>query len=214
MVNEPTEGAHMARIGIVYYSMYGSTYELAKALADGIEKSGGEACLRRVPDPLLPDEVKESEGVSAAIDAQGDVTEASVDELEEFDGIIFGSPTRFGNRVAQLSNFLDQTGPLWAEGKLLGKTAGFFTGAATMHGGHESTILTMSTFAYHQGMVIVPLGYATAEQVGGTQTGGTPYGPSHLSPTDGSKDGLSDDETQIALQYGQHFNEITDKLAA
>jgi NAD(P)H dehydrogenase (quinone) len=204
----------MARIGIVYYSMYGSTHELAATLAEGVEKAGGEAFLRRVPDPLLPDEVKASEGVAAADEQQRHVEEATVDELPEFDALIFGAPTRYGSAVAQVQNFFDQTGPLWQEGKLLGKPVGFFTGAATIHGGHESTILGMSTFAYHHGMVIVPAGYAVAEEVGATRTGGGPYGPTHFSPMGGDKDGLDEDERQIALAYAAHLNTIADKLAA
>jgi NAD(P)H dehydrogenase (quinone) len=204
----------MARIGIVYFSMYGSTHELAATIAEGVEKAGGEAHLRRVPDPLLPDEVKGSEGVAAAIEQQADVDEATVDELPDFDGLVIGSPTRYGSAVAQVQNFLDQTGPLWQEGKLVGKPVGFFTGAATIHGGHESTILGMSTFAYHQGMVIVPVGYGIAEEVGQTTTGGGPYGPTHFSPMGGDKEGLDEDERQIALAYGAHLNDIADKLAA
>jgi NAD(P)H dehydrogenase (quinone) len=204
----------MANIGIVYFSMYGGTHELASVLAEGVDKAGGAGHLRRVPDPLLPDEVKASEGVAAAIEAQGHVREATVGELPEFDGLLIGSPTRYGSATAQLQNFLDQTGPLWQRGELVGKPVGFFTGAATIHGGHESTILGMSTFAYHQGMVIVPVGYGLAEEVGATSTGGGPYGPTHFSPMGGDKDGLDDDEREIALAYAAHLNTIADKLAA
>lgn len=204
----------MARIGIVYHSMYGSTHELATILAEGVEKAGGEAELRRVPDPLLPDEVKQMEGVAAAIDAQSHVTEATVEELAEFDGLIFGSPTRYGSKTAQMQNLMDQTGGLWQSGALVGKPAGFFTGAATIHGGHESTILSLSTFAYHHGMVIVPAGYGLAEEVGSTRTGGSPYGPTHWSPMGDQKDGIDDDEREIALKYAAHFNAVADKLAA
>ncbi len=200
----------MASVGIVYYSMYGATYELAKTIAEGVVKGGGEAHLRKVPDPLLPDEVKESDGVREAIAAQDEVTQASVDELPEFDGLIIGSPTRFGSATSQLQAFIDQTGGHWANGTLVGKTAGFFTGAATIHGGHESTILTMSTFAYHQGMVIVPLGYGVAGDVQTTRSGGGPYGPTQL----GDGEGLTDEERNIALAYGEHFAQITAKVAA
>lgn len=200
----------MARIGIVYYSMYGNTFDLASEIAEGVQKVGGDAQLRRVAE-LLPAEVIEAQGLQPAIDRQSAVAEATPDELPQFDGILFGSGTRFGNRTAQLSNFLDQTGALWKNGSLVGKAAGFFTGAATMHGGHESTILTMSTYAYHQGMVIVPVGYA-ASAVGRTQTGGSPYGPTHLTPETG-KQGLSDDEREIALYYGGFFHDIAARLA-
>ncbi len=198
----------MARVGIVYWSMYGATYELARAIAEGIEKDGGEAVLRRVPDPLLPDEVKESEGVSSAMEAQQDVEEARVDELTEFDGIVFGSPTRFGSAAAQLQNLFDQAGPLWAEGSLSGRPVGFFTGASTAHGGHETTILSMLTFAMHHGMVIVPAGYAVSDRVGATTTGGGPYGPTHAGDAD-----LSDDEREIGMAFGAHLHAIAEKLS-
>jgi NAD(P)H dehydrogenase (quinone) len=203
----------VAKIGIVYWSMYGATHELARTIAQGIEKAGGEACLRRVPDPILPDEVKTSDGVAEAIERQDEVAEATVEELADFDGIIFGSPTRFGSATSQVQNFFDQTGPLWQEGALVGTPAGFFTGAATVHGGHESTILGMSTFAYHHGMPIIPLGYGIAEDVGETRTGGGPYGPTHLTPM-GHDEGLSDHEQNIALRYAEHFHAIAAKLAA
>jgi NAD(P)H dehydrogenase (quinone) len=201
----------MARIGLVYYSMYGNTFDLAREIAAGVTSAGGDAQLRRAPE-LLPQEIIDSQGLAAFAERQADVAFAQVEELPEFDGIAFGSGTRFGNRTAQLSNFLDQTGPLWAEGRLVGKAAGFFTGASTMHGGHESTILTMSTFAYHQGMVIVPLGY-TAEAVAQTQTGGGPYGPTHLTPQTG-KSGLSDHERELARHYGGFFHDIAARLSA
>jgi len=201
----------MATIGIVYYSMYGTTFELAQTLAEGVGKAGGEAHLRRVPE-LIPDEVLEQSGAKEAQEPQADVPLAEVDELPDFDGILFGSPTRYGNAAAQLQNFLDQTGPLWTKGALAGKAAGFFTGTATIHGGHESTILTMSTFAYHHGMVIVPAGYGI-EQINSTRTGGGPYGPTHFSPMgDESKQGLSDDEIEIARQYGMAFHSVAEKL--
>ncbi|MEE8599692.1 NAD(P)H:quinone oxidoreductase [Euzebya tangerina] len=201
----------MARIGIIFHSMYGSTYDLAQKIADGIGEAGGTAELRRVPR-LMSDEQLEAAGALQAQQSMASITEATVDELPEFDGIIFGSPTRFGNRTSQLSSFLDQTGSLWAEGKLVGKPAGFFTGASTIHGGFESTIMTMSTYAFHQGMVIVPMGYSDpATQV--TRTGGGPYGPSHWSPQEG-KDGLDEHEITIATVYGSRFAEIAAKLAA
>ena len=200
----------MAKIGIVYYSMYGATYELARTIAEGIEKGGGEAHLRRVPDPLLPDEVKASDGVREAISAQEDIPTADVDELPEFDGIVLGSPTRYGSATSQLQAFLDTTGAHWQSGALLGKAAGFFTGAGTIHGGHESTIISMSTFAFHHGMNIVPVGYGLAPEVMSSRTGGGPYGPTQL----GNGEGLSDDERAIALAYGEHFAQTAEKLAA
>lgn len=202
----------MATICIVYFSMYGSTYALAKEVAAGIEEAGGTVEFRQLPHDL-PDEVAQSEGVKAAQEAQSDVAMAEVEELDDFDGIVFGSGTRFGSATSQLQKFFDQCGPLWAEGRLVGTPAGFFTGASTMHGGHESTILGMSTYAWHMGMPIVPMGYSH-EATMGTSTGGGPYGPTHLSPQGGDKDGLSDDEVAIARSYGTMFHGVAAKLAA
>lgn len=199
------------KIGIVYYSTYGATFDLARHVAAGIEEAGGDPQLRRVEE-LMPDELKDDAALAAA-ERQADVVPASVEELQAFAGLILGSPTRFGNRAAQLSQFLDQTGPLWASGALVDRPIGFLTGASTMHGGHESTVLTMSTFAFHHGMVIVPMGY-TDEVLGTTRTGGGPYGPTHLSPSDDSKSGLSDDEIAIARAYGARFAKVTAKLSA
>lgn len=202
----------MADIGIVFFSMYGSTFDLAREIATGVTDAGGSVHLRRLPHDL-PEEVATSDGVRQAQAAQEDLQFAEVDELPEFDGVLFGSGTRFGSATSQLQKFFDQCGPLWAEGALIGTPAGFFTGAATMHGGHESTILSMSTFAFHQGMPIVPMGYSH-DATNSTETGGGPYGPSQLSPQDDSKAGLSDDEVAIARAYGAHFHDIATRLAA
>ncbi|WP_242848296.1 NAD(P)H:quinone oxidoreductase [Sulfobacillus thermosulfidooxidans] len=200
--------SYAMKISVIYYSMTGSVFQLAKAVAQGAEEVGAEVRMRRVAD-LLPLEVIESnEHIKKGLEMQQDVPVATLEDLTWADGIAFGSPTRYGNMTAQLKNFLDQTGPLWAEGKLAGKAAGFFTGAATMHGGHESTILTMSTFAYHHGMIIVPTGYLIPA-IHGTTTGGSPYGPSEM----GNKSELSDDERSIALFLGRRLAEVAGKLA-
>ena len=198
-------------IGIIYYSTYGTTYALAQEIAKGVEEGGGDAALRTVEE-LMPEE-RMDDNAKAARESQSDVQLASVDELPSFDGLIIGSPTRFGNRASQMSQFLDQTGPLWQQGTLAGKPAGFFTGTSSLHGGQETTLLTMSTFAFHQGMVIVPFGYIH-EGTQNTRTGGTPYGPTHFSPMDGSKNGLDETEISIARGYGKHFAEIAKKLSA
>ena len=196
------------KISVIYYSMTGSVFKLAQIIADGAREAGADVRLRRVPD-LLPREVIDSNPhIKNALAAQEEVPLATLEDLVWAEGIAFGSPTRYGNMSAQLKNFFDQTGPLWAEGKLAGKAAGFFTGAATMHGGHETTILTMSTFAYHHGMIIVPTGYLVPA-IHGTTTGGSPYGPSEL----GSKSELSDDERTIALFLGRRLAEVAGKLA-
>ncbi len=195
------------KISVIYYSMTGSVYHLAQVIAEGAEQAGAEVRLRRVPDLLPLEVIRANDAIKQAVEAQKNVPVATLDDLTWADGIAFGSPTRYGNMTAQLKNFLDQTGPLWAQGQLAGKAAGFFTGAATMHGGHESTILTMSTFAFHHGMVIVPTGYLSPS-VHGTQTGGGPYGPTEL----GSKPELSDDERAVGILLGQRLALIAGKL--
>ncbi len=196
------------KISVIYYSMTGSVFQLANVVAEGAREAGADVRLRRVPD-LLPLEVIESnEHIKKGLDMQQDVAVATLEDLTWADGIALGSPTRYGNMTAQLKNFLDQTGPLWAEGKLAGKAVGFFTGAATMHGGHESTILAMSTFAYHHGMIIVPTGYLVPS-IHATKTGGSPYGPSEL----GNKNELSEEERAVAAFLGHRLSEIAGKLA-
>ncbi|CAB1129326.1 NAD(P)H dehydrogenase (quinone) [Candidatus Hydrogenisulfobacillus filiaventi] len=194
------------RIAIIYYSMTGNLYDLAQEVEAGAREAGAETRLRRVRD-WLPEEVYQARPEAAqARERQQGVVEAELDDLVWADGVILGTPTRYGNVVAQLKNFLDQTGPLWAEGKLVDKTLGFFTAAATMHGGHETTVLTLSTFGYHHGMIIVPMGY-TVPEVNTTTTGGGPYGPTHVGGP-----GLSAEERTIARAYGRRFAAITGRL--
>ncbi|HKJ54556.1 MAG TPA: NAD(P)H:quinone oxidoreductase [Nitriliruptoraceae bacterium] len=202
----------MASIGIVYFSMYGSTHDLVSEVATGVTDDGGQAHLRRLPHGL-PDDVASDDAVQAAQQAQEDVAFAEVDELAEFDGIVFGSGTRFGSASSQLQGFFDQCGPLWAEGTLVDVPAGFVTSASTMHGGHETTIMSMSTFAFHLGMPIVPMGY-THDATGETRSGGGPYGPSLLMPQDGDKEEPTHQEAAIARAYGARMHRIAQKLAA
>ena len=150
------------------------------------------------------DVVKGNQGLSAGFALQKDIPEAALGDLEWADGIAFGTPTRFGNTTAQLRNFLDQTGPLWAKGALAGKVAAFFTGAATPHGGHETTILTLSTFAYHHGMLIMPMGYTIKGSV-------DPYGPTYISG-DGSKP-AGEEEKRLAYEFGKNLAKTAQKIA-
>lgn len=197
------------RIAVIYYSMTGSVYRLAEAVSEGARQAGADVRLRKVHE-LVPDAVlAQNPDAEKAQELQSRVPEATTEDLEWADGIALGSPTRFGNVSGQLKNFLDQTGGLWVQGKLVGKAVGFFTGANTMHGGHESTILAMSTFAYHHGLIIVPASYAI-KAVGTTTTGGGPYGPTELSMK-GIE--LSQDERAIAKAFGQRLAEVAALLA-
>lgn len=195
----------MANIAIVYYSAYGHTYELAKAIEKGAKDTGAETRLRKVKE-LIPDEIiRSNKGLAYGSDLQREVKEATIEDLSWADGIAFGTPTRFGSTTSQLKNFLDQTGPLWAKGGLAGKVAAFFTGASTPHGGHEATILGLSTFAYHQGMIIMPMGYT----IKGSKN---PYGPTHISGADGSIP-VGEEEKRLAYEFGKNLAIIAKKLA-
>ncbi len=195
----------MTKIAVVYYSAYGHTFDLAAAIEKGAQEAGAETRLRKVRD-LVPEEVlRSNKGLAHGGEIQKDVKEAVLDDLTWADGIAFGTPTRFGNTTAQLRNFLDQTGPLWAKGALAGKVAAFFTGASTPHGGHETTILTLSTFAYHHGMLIMPMGYTITGSV-------DPYGPTYISG-DGSR-AVGEEEKRLAREFGSALARVAQKLAA
>ncbi|MFW9787895.1 MAG: NAD(P)H:quinone oxidoreductase, partial [Candidatus Thorarchaeota archaeon] len=161
------------KILVLYYSSYGHIFNLAQEIVIGALDAGAEVDLKRVPE-LVPKEIIESSpGLMQGAEIQDEVPIADISELPKYDAIIFGSPTRYGNMTAQMKNFIDQTGPLWMEGKLVDKIAGVFTGSATMHGGQETTNLTMMITLMHHGMIIVPLGY-TIPEVSTTVAGGTP----------------------------------------
>lgn len=162
---------------VIYYSATGSVYALAQAVATGAEKAGANTRLRKVRE-LAPDEaIAANEGWQAhALETQ-DVMEASLDDLEWADAVIIGTPTRYGNVAAQIKQFMDTTGPLWATGKLANKVYSGFVSTGTAHGGQESTLLAMANTFYHWGGVIAPPGYIDPIQF----EAGNPYGASHIS---------------------------------
>lgn len=165
------------RTAVIYYSATGSVYAMAQAAAKAAEDAGSEVRLRKVRE-LAPEEaVASNEGWASHARRTQDVPEASLEDLEWADLLIFGAPTRFGMPAAQLKQFLDTTGPLWAAGKLVNKAATSFTSAATTHGGQETTITALNNTFYHWGCVIIPPGYADPIQF----QAGNPYGSSHVS---------------------------------
>lgn len=202
------------RIGVLYYSMYGHIHRMAEAVVEGIESvDGAEALLRRVPE-TLPGDVLEAMGAKESIDAQAAAQTAEVEELAEMDGIMIGTPTRFGNMCGQMRQFLDATGQLWLHGKLVGKPGGVFTSSNTQHGGQESTILSVHTTLLHQGMVIVGLPYTFKEQMRMDQiTGCSPYGASTIAGQSGERT-PSENELEGARFHGRHLTEIARRLAA
>ncbi|HVK96036.1 MAG TPA: NAD(P)H:quinone oxidoreductase [Noviherbaspirillum sp.] len=202
------------KIQVVFYSMYGHIYRMAEAVAEGArEVEGTEVMLLQVPE-LVPEDVLEKSGAKAARQAFSHVPMAQVNHLADADGIIFGTPTRFGNMCAQMRNFLDQTGGLWMSGGLIGKVGSVFTSTASQHGGQETTLTSFHTTLLHQGMIIVGLPYSEARQMTMDEiSGGTPYGVSTISKGDGSRM-PSDNELAMARFQGRHVAQITRKQAA
>jgi len=200
----------MTKILVLYYSSYGHIETMAAAVAEGARAvAGTEVSLKRVPE-LVPDEVAKGAGIK--LDQAAPF--ADPNELGDYDAIIFGTPTRFGNMAAQMRNFLDQTGGLWAKGALIGKAGSVFTSTASQHGGQETTITSFHTTLLHHGMVIVGLPYsfagnATMDAI----SGGTPYGASTIAGADGSRT-PSDNELEGARFQGRHVAEIAGKLAS
>lgn len=199
------------KILIVYYSMYGNTFELANYVAEGAKSvEGADVILKQVPD-LLPQEVIEkSEGIKAAKENQKHIPTANPLELGDYDAIIWGTPTRYGNVCAQVRNFMDQTAPLWLEGKLENKVSGVFTSTASIHGGQETTLTAAMLPLFHMGMIVVGVPYSVPE-LSSTTLGGTPYGPSHVAGA-GSNMPISKDEAAIAKAFGKRIAEVTKKI--
>ena len=200
----------MARILILYYSMYGHTEAMANAVAAGARTIEGiEVAIRRVPE-LLEEEAARKAG--AKLDQAAPI--AVVDELAGYDAIIFGTPTRFGNMCAQMRNFLDQTGRLWMKGGLIGKIGSVFTSTATQHGGQETTISSFHTTLLHHGMIIVGVPYSCQElMILNEMTGGSPYGAGTIAAGDGHRQ-PSENELAIARFQGSHVANITRKLTS
>ncbi|MFA6140714.1 MAG: NAD(P)H:quinone oxidoreductase [Hyphomicrobium sp.] len=199
----------MTKVLVLYYSSYGHIEKMAGAVADGVHEAGADVVVKRVPE-LVPEEVARKSGFK--LDQAAPI--ATPDELADYDAVIIGTPTRFGNMAAQMKNFLDQTGALWAQGKLIGKVGSVFASSATQHGGQESTILATQIVLLHQGMVVVGLPYSFQGQMGLNEvTGGTPYGATTIAGGDGSRQ-PSDNELAGARFQGRHVAQIAAKLAA
>ena len=195
----------MIKILVLYHSMYGHIEKMANSVAEGARRIDGvEVTVKRVPETMEEEAFK---GAGGKWDQEAPV--ATPQELADYDAIIFGTPTRFGNMTGQMRNFLDQTGGLWANGALVGKVASVFTSTGT-GGGEEMTITSTWTTLAHHGMIIVPIGYATPELFDISQvSGGTPYGASTIAGGDGSR---QPDERELAIARFQ--GETVAKIAA
>jgi NAD(P)H dehydrogenase (quinone) len=197
----------MVEILVLYYSRTGATAELARQVCRGVESvAGASARLRTVP-PVSA----ESEGPAKPVPSSG-APYATLDDLKETQGLVLGSPTRFGNMAAPLKHFLDGTGSLWLSGILAGKPAGVFTSTQTLHGGQETTLLSMMLPLLHHGMYLVGLPY-TERALSETEGGGTPYGASHVSGT-GTAVTLTDHEKALAQALGKRVAALAVHLSS
>jgi NAD(P)H dehydrogenase (quinone) len=201
----------MTNVLVLYYSSYGHIEAMARAQAEGAAKiSGTQVVVKRVPE-LVPADVAKASGIK--MDQAAPV--ATADELEQYDAIIFGTPTRFGNMAAQMRNFLDQTGALWSRGALVGKIGSVFCSTASQHGGQETTITSFHTTLLHHGMVIVGLPYtfkdlATMREI----TGGTPYGASCVTGAGAEHRMPTALELEMCRYQGEHVTRIASRLVA
>jgi len=199
----------MAKVLVLYYSAYGHIETMAYAVAEGAKSAGAEVTVKRVPE-LVPDDVARASYYK--MDQKAEI--ATVAELENYDAIIVGAGTRYGTVASQMRNFWDQTGGLWAQGKLVGKVGSVFTSTATQHGGQESTILGFIPTLLHHGLVVVGLPYAFQGQMGVEEVkGGSPYGASTITGGDGSRQ-PSEVELDAARYQGAHVAKIAGKLSA
>lgn len=199
----------MTKVLVLYYSSYGHIEAMAAAVAEGAASvPGTEVAVKRVPE-LVPDDVAAAAGIK--LDQAAPI--AAPEELADYDAIIFGTPTRFGNMAAQMRNFLDQTGGLWFQRKLVGKVGSVFASTASQHGGQETTITSFHTTLLHHGMVIVGLPYTFEGNSEMAEiSGGTPYGATTIAGSDGSRM-PSANELAAARFQGRHVAEIAGKLA-
>jgi NAD(P)H:quinone oxidoreductase type IV len=199
-------------VQIVFYSMYGHIYELAEAVAAGArEVADTQVRLLQVPE-LAPEDALVKSGAAAARARFAQVPLAKVSELADADALLFGTPTRFGNMAAQMRNFLDQTGGLWARGALVNKIAGVFTSTGTQHGGHETTVTSFHTTLLHLGMIVVGVPYSEQRLVNMNEiTGGSPYGAGTLAGATGERR-PTENELGIARFQGRHTAEIAQAL--
>lgn len=197
----------MAKVLVLYYSMYGHIETMAHAVKEGAEKVDGvDVTIKRVPETMSAESFAKAGGKTQS------APQATPAELADYDAIIFGTPTRFGNMAGQMRTFLDQTGGLWASGALYGKIGSVFTSTGT-GGGQEHTISSFWTTLAHHGMVIAPIGYAAQELFDTSKVrGGTPYGATTLAGADGSRI-PSAEELTIARYQGEYVAGLTAKLS-
>jgi NAD(P)H dehydrogenase (quinone) len=200
------------KVLIVYYSTYGNVFKMGQLVAEGVkEVEGAEPVIRTVPE-LIPDKVVQSRAdMRAGRELQKDVPLVTLDDFRQAGAVAFGTPTRFGNVSAQLKNQIDQLTGLWLKGELEGKLAGVFTSTGSLHGGQETTILTLMAPLLHLGMILVGVPYSVQELFT-TQGGGSPYGPGHVAGGDNSRP-IDPQESAICRALGHRLATLALKLA-
>ncbi|RBP43646.1 NAD(P)H dehydrogenase (quinone) [Roseimicrobium gellanilyticum] len=201
------------KVKVIFYSLYGHIYQMAEAVAAGAREAGAEVELLQVQE-TLSDDIIAKMGATEAKKAFAHVPIADPKKLAEADAIIFGTGTRYGSATAQMQTFFDATGGLWTTGALVGKVGGVFTSTASQHGGQETTLISMQTFLFHQGMVVVGVPYAAQELLNMKEiTGGSPYGATTITDAQGQRL-PSENELAIARYQGKHTAQIAAKVAA
>ncbi len=197
----------MPKVLVLYYSSYGHIETMAEAVAEGARQAGAEVDIKRVPELVPPDVAKNAH---FKLDQKAPI--AKVEDLANYDAIVVGVGTRFGRMASQMANFLDQAGGLWAKGALHGKVGGAFTSSASQHGGNETTLFTIITNLLHFGMVIVGLDYGHTGQMALHEvTGGSPYGATTITGSDGSRQ-PSESELEGARYQGRKIAQTAAKL--
>ncbi|MHB8842562.1 MAG: NAD(P)H:quinone oxidoreductase [Candidatus Aquicultor sp.] len=200
------------RVLVVFYSMLGNTAALARAVAQGAEDMGAEVRLRQVQELVSKESIESNPQAKKAKEELAEIPMASNDDLEWADGVAFGTPTRYGNMSAQMKEFIDQTGALWAEGKLTDKVAGFFVSTSTLHGGQESTLLSMITPILHFGMIPVGVPYSQEECLFKVEVGGgSPYGASSVSGPASNMPPTQND-LQVARTLGGRIAKVASRM--
>jgi len=199
------------KVLIVFYSTFGNVYKMAKLVADGVNQvEGAEAVIRKVPE-LMPESLVQSRtDMQAGAEMQKDIQLVTLNDFKEAGAIAFGTPTRFGNVSAQLKNQIDQLGSLWMQRTFEGKPAGVFVSTGTLHGGQESTILSLMNVLLHLGLILVGVPYSVPDLYL-TKGGGAPYGPGHVAGADNMRE-IDENEANICRYFGKRLAEIGLKL--
>ena len=199
------------KVLIVYYSTYGNVYKMANLVAEGVhEVAGAEAVIRTVPELIPPEVVQSRADMKAGRELQKDVPLVTLDDFRQAGAVAFGTPTRFGNVSAQLKNQIDQLTSLWLKGELEGKPAGVFTSTGSLHGGQETTILTLMAPLLHLGFIVMGVPYSVQELFT-TTGGGSPYGPGHVAGGDSQRE-IDPQEAAICRALGRRLAQVGMKM--